>query len=56
MHSIVSIPFRKQHLSRYLVALVTRSYDGEMISYLDMVGKMRTPTAGSPNWMSRSYR
>jgi len=41
------IEFRKGHLSRYLVALVTRPYDGKMIDYLDMVGKMHTPKAGS---------
>jgi hypothetical protein len=41
------IEFRKQHLGRYLVALVTRDYDAKMISYLDMVGKMHTPKAGS---------
>lgn len=41
------IEFRKQHLGRYLVALVTRPYDGKMLSYLDMVGKMHTPKAGS---------
>jgi hypothetical protein len=41
------IQFRKQHLGRYLVALVTRPYDGPMINYLDMVGKMHTPKAGS---------
>jgi hypothetical protein len=41
------IRFRKEHLGRYLVALVTRPYDGKMISYLDMVGKMHTPKAGS---------
>lgn len=41
------IQFRKQHLGRYLVALVTRSYDDKMIGYLDMVGKMHTPQAGS---------
>jgi hypothetical protein len=41
------IQFRKGHLSRYLVALVTRPYDGKMIHYLDMVGKMHTPKAGS---------
>ena len=41
------IQFRKEHLSRYLVALVTRPYDGKMIGYLDMVGKMHTPKAGS---------
>jgi Protoglobin len=41
------IQFRKQHLTRYLVALVTRPYDGKMINYLDMVGKIHTPKAGS---------
>jgi hypothetical protein len=43
------IQFRKAHLSRYLVALVTRPYDGKMINYLDTVGKMHTPKAGSPD-------
>ena len=42
------IAFRKQHLGRYLVNLVTRPYDGKMAAYLDMVGKMHTPKAGSP--------
>lgn len=41
------IQFRKQHLGRYLVALVTRPYDDKMIGYLDMVGKMHTSKAGS---------
>jgi hypothetical protein len=41
------IQFRKNHLARYLVALVTRPYDGKMIGYLDLVGKMHTPKAGS---------
>ena len=41
------IEFRKQHLGRYLVALVSREYDGKMVAYLDMVGKMHTPKAGS---------
>jgi hypothetical protein len=41
------IQFRKQHLARYLAALVTRSYDAKMIEYLDMVGKIHTPKAGS---------
>ena len=41
------IQFRKQHLGRYLVSLVTRPYDGPMINYLDMVGKIHTPKAGS---------
>jgi hypothetical protein len=41
------IEFRKQHLGRYLAALVTRPYDNKMIQYLDMVGKIHTPQAGS---------
>jgi hypothetical protein len=41
------IKFRKEHLGRYLVALVTRQYDDKMIGYLDTVGKMHTPKAGS---------
>lgn len=41
------IRFRKEHLGRYLSALVTRPYDGKMVAYLDMVGKMHTPKAGS---------
>jgi hypothetical protein len=43
------IEFRKQHLTRYLVALVSRPYDGKMIGYLDTVGKIHTPKAGSPS-------
>ena len=43
------IEFRKQHLARYLTALVTRPYDGKMVEYLDRVGKIHTPLAGSPN-------
>lgn len=41
------IQFRKQHLGRYLVQLVTRTYDVKMVEYLDMVGKIHTPKAGS---------
>jgi hypothetical protein len=41
------IVFRKQHLSRYLVALVTKPYDGKMLEYLDMVGRIHTNKAGS---------
>lgn len=43
------IQFRKAHLARYLAALVTKPYDEKMIGYLDMVGKMHTPKAGSPD-------
>jgi Protoglobin len=41
------IRFRKEHLARYLEALVTKPYDSKMVAYLDMVGKMHTPKAGS---------
>lgn len=41
------IRFRKEHLARYLAALVTKPYDGKMVAYLDMVGKIHTPKAGS---------
>lgn len=41
------IQFRKQHLARYLEALVTRSYDAKMVGYLDMVGAIHTPARGS---------
>jgi hypothetical protein len=39
---------RKEHLSRYLVTLVTNPYDGKMLIYLDMVGKIHTSRAGNP--------
>jgi hypothetical protein len=41
------IQFRKQHLARYLVALVSKPYDASMVNYLDLVGKIHTPKAGS---------
>ncbi len=41
------IEFRKQHLGRYLTRLVTKPYDGDMLNYLDLVGKIHTPKAGS---------
>ena len=41
------IEFRKQHLGRYLERLVTKPYDGELLNYLDLVGKIHTPKAGS---------
>lgn len=46
-HGHEMIQFRKQHLARYLTALVTKPYDGQMVEYLDRVGKMHTPKAGS---------
>jgi hypothetical protein len=41
------IRFRKAHLARYLERLVTGAYDAKMVSYLDFVGKIHTPKAGS---------
>ena len=41
------IAYRKQHLARYLEQLVTKPYDGKMLEYLDMVGKIHTLKAGS---------
>lgn len=41
------IQFRKQHLGRYLETLVTKPYDEKMVQYLDLVGKIHTPKAGS---------
>jgi len=41
------IQFRKQHLGRYLAKLVTDAYDEKMVNYLDLVGKIHTPKAGS---------
>lgn len=42
------IEFRKAHLRNYLVALVTREYDGKFLGFLDIVGKIHTPKAGNP--------
>ncbi len=41
------IQFRKDHLNRYFMQLIGRSYDAKMVQYLDMVGKMHTPKAGN---------
>lgn len=41
------IKFRKDHLNRYFMQLIGRSYDAKMVQYLDMVGKIHTPNAGS---------
>lgn len=41
------IRYRKEHLARYLAALVTKPYDGKTVAYLDRVGMMHTPKAGS---------
>ncbi len=41
------IQFRKSHLARYLVTLVTKPFDSKMFVYLNRVGEMHTPHAGS---------
>lgn len=41
------IQFRKKHLGTYLTRLVTQPYDAKMVGYLDLVGKIHTPKAGS---------
>jgi hypothetical protein len=41
------IRYRKSHLGAYLKRLVTAPYDGKMVNYLDFVGKIHTPRAGS---------
>ncbi len=41
------IRFRKAHLAGYLKKLVTGAYDQKMVGYLDFVGKIHTPKAGS---------
>ena len=41
------IQFRKQHLGRYLANLVTKPYNGKFVGYLNRVGEIHTPGAGS---------
>lgn len=41
------IKFRKKHLGHYLTRLVSDDYDDVMISFMDVVGKIHTPRAGS---------
>jgi len=41
------VQYRKQHLGRYLESLVTRDYDPKFVTYLDTVGAIHTPKAGS---------
>lgn len=41
------VQFRKDHLNRYFMQLIGRSYDPKMVQYLDMVGKIHTPKAGN---------
>lgn len=47
-HEHPQIQFRKQHLARYLVRLVTGAYDNALIEYLNLVGQIHTPQAGNP--------
>ena len=42
------IKFRKEHLGRYLVSLVTRDYDAKMIGYLDPSIMLSEPRASVP--------
>jgi hypothetical protein len=46
-HDHEMIKFRKAHLAKYLEKLVTGAYDTQMVEYLDFVGKIHTPKAGS---------
>jgi Protoglobin len=41
------VRYRKEHLARYLTNLVSKPYDGKLVAYLDMVGKMHTSQAGA---------
>ncbi len=41
------IRFRKDKLTRYLARLVTGPYDKRMVHYLNFVGEIHTPSAGS---------
>eukprot|EP00163_Fabomonas_tropica_P032999 TRINITY_DN84_c0_g1_i1.p1 TRINITY_DN84_c0_g1~~TRINITY_DN84_c0_g1_i1.p1 ORF type:complete len:254 (-),score=81.21 TRINITY_DN84_c0_g1_i1:66-827(-) len=43
------IKFRKAHLEKYLVRLVSAEYDANMVKYLDRVGKIHTNQTGSKN-------
>ena len=42
------VRFRRDHLNRYFMQLIGRSYDAKMVQYFDMVGRIHTPHAGSP--------
>lgn len=46
-HDHDQIAFRKQHLQKYLVRLVTEPHDGKLLKYLDAVGRIHTPKSGS---------
>lgn len=42
------VQFRKEHLSRYFMQILGRPCDQRLVPYLDMVGKIHTPSAGNP--------
>jgi hypothetical protein len=42
------IAFRKEHLTSYVVRLVSGGYDAKFIQYIDSVGKIHTDKAGNP--------
>lgn len=41
------VQFRKEHLAKYFMQILGRSFDQKMIVYLDVVGKIHTPKAGN---------
>lgn len=41
------VQFRKEHLGRYFMHILTRTCDQTMAPYLEMVGKIHTPRAGN---------
>ena len=41
------VKFRKEHLTRYFMQILGRTCDARLAPYLDMVGKIHTPQAGS---------
>jgi hypothetical protein len=41
------IRFRKDHLNRYFLHLISRAFDAKMVQYLDMVGRIHTTAAGN---------
>lgn len=41
------VQFRKDHLNRYFLQLIGRSYDARMVQYFDMVGRIHTSEAGN---------
>ncbi|KAI8849485.1 Protoglobin-domain-containing protein [Chytridium lagenaria] len=49
------IQFRKSHLSKYLVKLVTAEYDEKFVMYLEHVGKIHTNTPGKKSKINVEY-